>query len=358
MRDGLSRKAVKTVIISLLLLLSISSGCLEVPLNPCEDDCFPLSSDSLNVILALSNSFDVLDLAETYPQLKVETTSITEIGGQRAEISWSVGKDDLAGLSSVALRYTIGTASVDTEVIEGKTTTNSRVGNVWFEGRDALPEYKDPFFDIARLASENPDGLWPPFAFDTTEISNLDWTITGDVVSQEQVATGSNSTHTIILVLSGAPPMITGIEMYGGDISQFSLSVTLGADAAITLGDELRRQPIQFIPEVNSWQAEGISTWSGDVPERISEVHPSELTLNARIGEGEDMISLASMNFEDRQTNVTLTDGTWWNFSWIDSRNDELVSGGDYWQVQTNSTAEVTIAVYDLWAGSWTDDYL
>ena len=53
-----------------------------------------------------------------------------------------------------------------------------------------------------------------------------------------------------------------------------------------------------------------------------------------------------------------MTDGTWWNFSWIDYRNDELVSGGDYWQVQTNSTAEVTIAVYDLWADSWTDDYL
>ena len=70
------------------------------------------------------------------------------------------------------------------------------------------------------------------------------------------------------------------------------------------------------------------------------------------------MISLASMNFEDRQTNVTMTDGTWWNFSWVDYRNDELVSGGDYWQVQTNSTTEVTIAVYDLWADSWTDDYL
>ena len=357
MRDGLARKAVEAGGISLLLLLSITSGCLEVPLNSCEDDCFPLSSDSLNAILAFSDSFDVLDLAESHSQLKVETTSITEIGDQRAEISWSVGKDDSAGLSSVALRYSIGTASVDTEVVEGKTTTNVRVGNVWFEGRDALPEYEDPFFEIAKLASENPDGLWPPFAFDTTEISNLDWTITGDVLSQEQVATGSNSTHTIILVLSGAPPMITGIEMYGGDISQFSLSVTLGADAAITLKGELRRQPIQFIPEANSWQADDIRTWSGWVPEGISEVHPSELSLNARIGD-EDMISLASMIFEDRQTNMTLTDGTWWNFSWVDYRNDELVSSGDYWEVRTNSTAEVTIAVYDLWADSWTDDYL
>jgi len=35
---------------------------------------------------------------------------------------------------------------------------------------------------------------------------------------------------------------------------------------------------------------------------------------------------------------------------------DQLVSGGDYYNISTNSTADVTISVFDKWADKWTDD--
>ena len=103
-------------------------------------------------------------LSDDYDMLRIETSSVIEIQNQIVSIDWSVGKDDSKNLSSIALRYNIANAAVDTEVIEGTDITNVRIGNVWYEGRDALPEYNDPFYEIARLASENPDGLWPPFA--------------------------------------------------------------------------------------------------------------------------------------------------------------------------------------------------
>ena len=57
------------------------------------------------------------------------------------------------------MRFSLGTTSIDTEVIEGTETTNIRLGNVWYEGRDAIPDYKDPFYDIAQQAVEDRDGF-------------------------------------------------------------------------------------------------------------------------------------------------------------------------------------------------------
>ena len=240
----------RVALVSFILFSSALSGCLEVPLNPCEDDeCFPLSSDALNTILSIPNSFNVLKLSDDYDILRIETSSVIEIQNQRVSIDWSVGKDDSKNLSSIALRYNIANAAVDTEVIEGTEITNVRIGNVWYEGRDALPEYSDPFYEIARLASENPDGLWPPFNFDTTDFSDLEWQITGDLLSLQQVATGTNGSHTIILELGGSPPMILGIEIYDGEGTDFSLSVDIGDSASIVLQENLPRTAIQFIPE-------------------------------------------------------------------------------------------------------------
>ena len=51
-------------------------------------------------------------------------------------------KDDEQNLRSIAMRFSLGTSSIDTEVIENAETTNIRLGNVWYEGRDAIPDYK------------------------------------------------------------------------------------------------------------------------------------------------------------------------------------------------------------------------
>ena len=37
---------------------------------------------------------------------------------------------------------------------------------------------------------------------------------------------------------------------------------------------------------------------------------------------------------------------------------DDLVSGGDFYNIRTNSTVDVTISVFDIWADRWTDDLL
>ena len=347
----------RVVLVSFILFSSALSGCLEVPLNPCKDDeCFPLSSDALNALLSVSDSFNVLKLSDDYDMLRIETSSVIEIQNQIVSIDWSVGKDDSKNLSSIALRYNIANAAVDTEVIDGTEITNVRIGNVWYEGRDALPEYNDPFYEIARLASENPDGLWPPFNFDTTDFSNLDWQITGDILSLQQVATGTNGTHTIILELGGSPPMILGIEIYDGEGTDFSLSVDVGESASIMLRDNLVRTPIQFIPQNNSVINDEIQTWSGTIPNGVSEVDPSELEFHARIGSLNNSESLALMNFNDGILNVTIDDQTWWEFFWMDVDLDDLVSGGDFYNIRTNSTTDVTISVFDIWADTWTDD--
>ena len=101
----------RVLIIGLILVSCSLSGCLEVPLTDCpDDDCFPLSSDSLNAILSLPNSFNVLKLADDYEQLRIETSSQIEIQNEVVSIDWSVGKDESSNLSSIALRYNIANA--------------------------------------------------------------------------------------------------------------------------------------------------------------------------------------------------------------------------------------------------------
>ena len=152
--------------------------------------------------------------------------------------------------------------------------------------------------------------------------------------------------------------MIIGIEIYDGKGSDFSLTVETGDSAAITLQENLPRTAVQLIPENNSIQYDDIRIWSSTIPNGISEVDPTELDFHARIGSLNNSESLAEMNFADVLTNVSLDDGTWWEFYWMDVDLDGFVSGGDYYNIRTNSTVEATISVYDTWADKWTDDFL
>ena len=87
-------------------------------------------------------------------------------------------------------------------------------------------------------------------------------------------------------------------------------------------------------------------------------MNPSELEFHARVGPINNSDSLASMNFNEGLFNVTLDDETWWEFLWLDVDLDDLVSGGDVYNIRTNSTIDVTISVFDIWADTWTDDLL
>jgi hypothetical protein len=152
--------------------------------------------------------------------------------------------------------------------------------------------------------------------------------------------------------------MIIGIEIYDGKGSDFSLTVETGDSAAISLQENLPRTAVQFIPVNNSILYDDIRIWSSTIPNGISEVEPSELDFHARIGSQNNSESLAQMNFADVLTNVSLEDGTWWEFYWMDVDLDGLVSGGDYYNIRTNSTVDATISVFDTWANKWTDDLL
>ena len=343
----------RVVLLAILLMISCSSGCLEVPIESCEDtDCFPFNNDLLNELLSNPESLDVLLLASENSRLRVKSSTTYQTETQLGEIHWNVAKDDEQNLRSIAMRFSLGTTSIDTEVLEGTETTNIRLGNVWYEGRDEVPDYKDPFYDIAQQAVEDPDGFWPSFGFDTTSISGLEWTITHDLESLEQVASAQNDTHSIILVLKGVPPELIGVELYGNDDSAFVLSIEKGDDVELSLKPDLPRAAIEFNVEEPVQLSDGTTIWAGYVPLGFtSEVDATELSF--QVIESDSII--VEFNLADLTSNQTDVRGDWWDFIYWDYSGDGYFSASDYYEIRTNSTNPVSIKTYDSWANSWTD---
>ena len=341
----------RAVLLAILLMISCSSGCLEVPIESCEDtDCFPFNNDLLNELLSNPESLDVLLLASENSSLRVKSSTTYQTETQLGEIHWNVAKDDEQNLRSIAMRFSLGTTSIDTEVLEGTETTNIRLGNVWYEGRDAVPDYKDPFYDIAQQAVEDPDGFWPSFGFDTTSISGLEWTITHDLESLEQVASAQNDTHSIILVLKGVPPELIGVELYGNDDSAFVLSIEKGDDVELSLKPDLPRAAIEFNVEDPVQLSDGTTIWAGYVPLGFtSEVDATELSFQVIESES----TIVEFNLADLTSNQTDVHGDWWDFIYWDYSGDGYFSASDYYEIRTNSTNSVSIKTYDSWADTW-----
>ena len=341
----------RAVLLAILLMVSCSSGCLEVPLESCEDTgCFPFNNDLLNELLSNSDSLDVLLLASENSKLRVKSSTTYQTETQLGEIHWNVAKDDEQNLRSIAMRFSLGTTSIDTEVIEGTETTNIRLGNVWYEGRDAVPNYKDPFYEIAQQSVEDPDGFWPSFGFDTTSISELEWTITHDVQSLEQVASAQNETHSIILVLKGMPPELIGVELYGNDDSAFVLSIVKGDDVQLNLQPDLPRAAIEFDVDESVLLSDDTTIWAGYVPLGFtSEVDAAELSFQVI----ESDSTIVELNLADLSSNQTDVYGDWWDFIYWDYSGDGYFSASDYYEIRTNSTNSVSIKIYDSWADTW-----
>jgi len=341
----------RAVLLAILLMISSSSGCLEVPIESCDGtDCFPFNNDLLNELLSSPESLDVLLLASENSKLRVKSSTTYQTETQQGEIHWNVAKDDEQNLRSIAMRFSLGTTSIDTEVIEGIETTNIRLGNVWYEGRDAVPDYKDPFYEIAQQAVEDPDGFWPSFGFDTTSISGLEWTITHDLESLEQVASAQNDTHSIILVLKGMPPELIGVELYGNDDSAFVLSIEKGDDVELNLQPDLPRAAIEFNIDEPVQLSDATTIWAGYVPLGFtSEVDAAELTF--QVFESESTI--VEFNLADLTSNKTDVHGDWWDFIYWDYSGDGYFSASDYYEIRTNSTNSVSIKTYDSWADTW-----
>jgi hypothetical protein len=347
----------RALFVALLLLLPLSSGCIEVPtVRPCpENTCFPLTSEAFDALLSDDGAFDVLALASDNERIRVRSTLIQEHQGEKGEIQWDVAKDDSSGLRYVATRYVVaGTLLVDTEMVDGQGITNVRSGSQWYQGRDADPNLVDPFQELSQRAALDPGGLWPPFSFDTSQLSGLSWTVTGDALSSQQVASASNGTHDFIVELSGLAPKITSIEVYSGDDYEFSIRVTTGEDVVIALQDGLPRSQVPFVPQAPKLVATygDTTVLVGSVPDGMShESELSELVLHAWSG-GD---SVASMRLDLEDSNITAEDGTWWRFMWMDAAPKGLFSSMDEYHVRTNSTAPFEVRFYDLWSDCWTD---
>ena len=367
----------RPVILSLLFCISALSGCMEVE-RPCPDGtCFPLTSSAFNTILEETGDIDALHLSEEYDRISVRTISKFTESGVSGEMQWRIEKDDERQLRLVENRVVVGGIGiVGYEIWDGGPETYTRTTDHWMKGRDMDPNYEDPFQEIARLATEDPEGRWPPFRIDVSQFSDLSWTITGDAMEAYQIARATNGSDEIYFELQGLPPRIVGLSIYSGGLTHddvsFSMSISTeewGHDLrsidyymALLEGNlylemsglaEFPRAPVPFIPVPGQQSVIGdTTTVTGTVPGEMShEVSLSEIEMHV-FSAGS---SVASLLLNDLQANISAGDGTWWELEWNDSGEPGLLSQLDTFSVSTNSESPFDIRIYDHWAQSWTD---
>ena len=367
----------RPVILSLLFCIPALSGCMEVE-RPCPDGtCFPLTSSAFNTILEETGDIDALHLSEEYDRISVRTISKFTESGVSGEMQWRIEKDDERQLRLVENRVVVGGIGiVGYEIWDGGPDTYARTTDHWMKGRDMDPNYEDPFQEIARLATEDPEGRWPPFRIDVSQFSDLSWTITGDAMEAYQIARATNGSDEIYFELQGLPPRIVGLSIYSGGLTHddvsFSMSISTeewGHDLrsidyymALLEGNlylemsglaEFPRAPVPFIPVPGQQSVIGdTTTVTGVVPGEMShEVSLSEIEMHVFSGGS----SVASLLLNDLQANISAGDGTWWELEWNDSGEPGLLSQLDTFSVSTNSESPFDIRIYDHWAQSWTD---
>jgi len=366
----------RPLLLSLLFCIPALSGCLEVE-RPCpEGTCFPLTSSAFNSMLEGVGEIDALQLAEEYDRLSVSTLSRFTESGVSGEMQWKVEKDDDRELRLVVNSVVVGGVGVvGYEIWDGGPDTYTRTNDHWMKGRDMHPNYEDPFLEIARLATEDPNGGWPPFRYDVSQFSDLSWTITGDAMESYQVARATNGPDEVYFELHGLPPRIVGLSIYSEGLSQedvtFSMSIAtedwdyaLSIDYYLTLLDgdsylemsglsEFPRAPVPFIPVPDQQSITGDTTSvTGTVPgEMTHEVSLSEIEMHVFSGGS----SVASMMLNDFQSNTSSEDGTWWDMGWTDFGVPGLLSQLDTFSIRTNSEETFEIRIFDHWAQAWTD---
>jgi len=366
----------RPVLLSLLFCIPALSGCLEVE-RPCpEGTCFPLTSSAFNSILEEVGEIDALKLAEEYDRLSVSTLSRFTESGVSGEMQWKVEKDDDRELRLVVNSVVVGGVGVvGYEIWDGGPDTYTRTSDHWMKGRDMEPNYEDPFLEIARLATEDPNGRWPPFRYDVSQFSDLSWTITGDAMESYQIARATSGPDEIYFEIHGLTPRIVGLTIYSEGLSQedvtFSMSIAtedwdhaLSIDYYLTLLEgnsylgmsglpEFPRAPVPFIPVPDQQSVTGDTTSvTGTVPREMShEVSLSEVEMHVFSGGS----SVASLMLNDEQANISTEGGTWWDLAWTDSGVPGMLSQLDTFSIRTNSDEAFEIRMFDHWAQAWTD---
>ena len=360
----------------LIVLASALPGCMDVE-RPCpEDTCFPLTSSAFNSFLEEAGEIDALELASQFDKLAVSTITRFTESDVDGEMVWRIEKDDSLRLRQVANSLSLGGSKVvGYEIWDGGRNTFTRTSGEWMIGRDMEPNYEDPFVEIARLASENPESRWPPFRFDVSQFSGMSWTITGDALESYQIARAANGTHEIYFELHGLTPQIVGITVYSGGLEQqdvtFGMSISTDYwDSGLTTYyyteyleggkylelngmSEFAKSPVPFIP-VPQYQNET------DGQTIVEGIVPSEMTHEASLSEIEMHVfsegsSVATLLLSEGSSSNTTEGGVRWDLSWADNSGPGLLSEGDHYSVSTNSEASFDIRIFDRWAQAWTD---
>lgn len=366
----------RPLVLSLLFCIPALSGCLDVE-RPCpENTCFPLTSSAFNSMLEETGEIDALQLAGEYDRLSVSTLSRFTESGVSGEMQWKVEKDDDKGLRLVVNSVVVGGVGVvGYEIWDGGPDTFTRTTDHWMKGRDMDPNYEDPFLEIARLATEDPNGRWPPFRYDVSQFSDLSWTITGDAMESYQIARAKNGPDEVYFELHGLPPRIVGLTIYSEGLSQedvtFSMSIAtedwdyaLSSDYYLNLLEggsylemsglsEFPRSPVPFLPIPSQQSVIGDTT-------AVSGMVPSEMTHEVSLSEVEmhifsDGTSVASLLLSDEHANISGEGDSWWELTWVDEGTLGLLSELDTFVIRTNSEANFDIRIFDHWAQSWTD---
>jgi hypothetical protein len=363
-------------VLVLIVLASALPGCMDVE-RPCpENTCFPLTSSAFNSFLEEAGEIDALELASQFDKLAVSTITRFTESDVDGEMVWRIEKDDSTKIRQVANSLSLGGSKVvGYEIWDGGRNTFTRTSGEWMIGRDMEPNYEDPFVEIARLASENPESRWPPFRFDVSQFSGMSWTITGDALESYQIARAANGTHEIYFELHGLTPQIVGITVYSGGLEQqdvtFGMSISTDYwDSGLTTYyyteyleggkylelngmSEFAKSPVPFIP-VPQYQNET------DGQTIVEGIVPSEMTHEASLSEIEMHVfsegsSVATLLLSEGSSSNTTEGGDRWELSWADNSGPGLLSEGDHFSVSTNSEASFDIRIFDRWAQTWTD---
>ena len=272
-----------------MLLMTVSllfAGCLDaigmgdetadVAIDVVEEGETPLSGEEVEAILTDENLMNLTALAAAEEKFKVEIYVKQIQEGELVEMTYILGKDDAAQLAETGIKVQSGMMGLEYSVVSGASTdVNIKVGNQWFLARDEVPEYIDPFADLMDdsggdeqqmpTGEENDyEDMFQQMASDYDDLqidfTGLNWTVTMDAISLQQVATASNDTHSFMLELLEAPPRIHELQIDSHDGNEATkLTMIWGEEAALTVSSNHPKTSVDLaLEEVDSIETENV----------------------------------------------------------------------------------------------------